>query len=351
METWIKNILKKILPPPVNAFNKEIERILDAIVGNRRSLEKRLAQMEQESRAQFAALTAEKQRLLELLDASNEEKRKLTETKQLLETIINGLKEQKQRNETIVSELKEQKQQNEITVSELRTEKQLLDKTQKTIDEILWGQIFRDTISSSEWLGNKSFSLGRWAAGYQYMYILYRVLNEMRPKHILELGLGQTTRMIGQYAAFHEECSHYVVEHDKNWIDFFERDFFLGERTEVVNLALKNKTYYDDDTVLAYDNFRETFVNKKFDLISIDGPFGSNSKYSRVDILEILPNCLYSSFVILFDDYNRKGEQNTVAQVKEKLTDSAIPFYFGEYTGKKSSCIIVSENLNFLCSM
>ena len=97
----IKNILKKILPPPVKAFNREIGRILDAIVGNRRSLEKRLAQMEQESRAQFAALMAEKQRLLELLNASNEEKRRLVvamesskaETKQLLETIINGLKE------------------------------------------------------------------------------------------------------------------------------------------------------------------------------------------------------------------------------------------------------------------
>ena len=184
------------------------------------------------------------------------------------------------------------------------------------------------------------------------MYVLYRVLNEMRPKHILELGLGQTTRMIGQYATFYEECSHHVVEHDEKWIDFFKRDFFLGGRTEVVNLALKNKTYCEDDMVLGYDNFKETFLNKKFDLISIDGPFGFNAKvYSRIDILELLPDCLQPSFVILIDDYDRKGEQNTVAQIKQKLNDYAIPFFFGEYAGKKNSCVIVSEDRAFLCSM
>ncbi|SFH06824.1 methyltransferase, FkbM family [Desulfotomaculum arcticum] len=76
---WIKKLLKKILPPPVNTFNREVERILDAIGGSRRSLEKRLAQMEKENQQQFAILSKEKQRLTELLDASNREKQRLTE--------------------------------------------------------------------------------------------------------------------------------------------------------------------------------------------------------------------------------------------------------------------------------
>lgn len=53
----------------------------------------------------------------------------------------------------------------------------------------------------------------------------------------MELGLGQTTRIIWQYAEFNEECSHFVVEHSEDWIDFFKKDFSLGIRTKVVNLA------------------------------------------------------------------------------------------------------------------
>ena len=68
-------------------------------------------------------------------------------------------------------------------------------------------------------------SAGRWAVGYQYLYVMYRVLNEIHPRRILELGLGQSTRMLGQYAAAHENVSHFVVEHDPEWIDFFQRDF------------------------------------------------------------------------------------------------------------------------------
>ncbi len=62
--------------------------------------------------------------------------------------------------------------------------------------EILWAEIFRSVTDKSTWLKNRSFAPGRWALGYPALYILYRILNEMKPKSILELGLGQSTRMI-----------------------------------------------------------------------------------------------------------------------------------------------------------
>ena len=79
---------------------------------------------------------------------------------------------------------------------------------------IIWAEIFNNVISNSSWLTNKSFSAGRWAVGYQYLYVVYRILNEVRPKNILELGLGQSTRLFGQYAASDVEVQHIVVEHD-----------------------------------------------------------------------------------------------------------------------------------------
>ena len=69
--------------------------------------------------------------------------------------------------------------------------------------------------------------------------------------------------------------------------------------------------------VRAYKGFEDRFKEEKFDLISIDGPFGYDMKeLARIDALRILPNALAPSFTIMVDDYNRKGEQNMVKLIK-----------------------------------
>ena len=40
------------------------------------------------------------------------------------------------------------------------------------IQSMYWGQIYNSTIIDSDWLLDKSISPGRWAAGYEYMYVL-----------------------------------------------------------------------------------------------------------------------------------------------------------------------------------
>ena len=89
--------------------------------------------------------------------------------------------------------------------------------------ELLWSQIYHDTVLGSDWLKNNSISPGgprRWAVGYNFLYTLYRILNEMRPKQILEIGLGQSTKLTGQYADYFD-AKHLVVEHDLEWTKFF----------------------------------------------------------------------------------------------------------------------------------
>ena len=69
------------------------------------------------------------------------------------------------------------------------------------IPEILWANIYHDTIASSDWLHDRTISPGglyRWGVGYNFLYAVYRILDEMRSRHILELGLGQSTRLSGQ---------------------------------------------------------------------------------------------------------------------------------------------------------
>ncbi len=225
--------------------------------------------------------------------------------------------------------------------------------TERLSSEVLWSAIFNNTISNSDWLKDKKFSPGRWAAGYPFLYALYRVLDEWRPQNILELGLGQTTKMISQYALSNPAASDMVVEHDSEWISFYEKSNVIPQNVEVCQLQITyNGTYKDDDEVCAYEGLSTLLEGKKFDLICIDAPFGGKAKkYSRVDILNVLPDCLAKSFVIFVDDSNRNGEQATINEMLTILDKSGIKYHTGEYKGQKFTYVITSEDLKFFCTM
>src|SRR5690554_7298280 len=70
-----------------------------------------------------------------------------------------------------------------------------LDKNNKILQELNWSNVFNNTISDSEWFKNKSISPGRSAVGYPLLYVLYRILNDVKPLNILEFGLGQSTKI------------------------------------------------------------------------------------------------------------------------------------------------------------
>lgn len=219
-------------------------------------------------------------------------------------------------------------------------------------NEAVWADVFHDAIAESAWLKHKTFYPGRWAAGYQFLYVLYRILNDFHPKDILELGLGQTTRMIGQYVSYEKDCRHTVVEHDQEWIDIFKKDFCLAGNSEIVRLDIEKKSFEGTESTTVYVDFAARFRDRKFDLISIDAPFGGNTlTYSRMDILELLPGCLKEDFVILLDDYNRPAERNMIEKLKGILKDNGISFHTGVYRGNKDTFIVSSEKLRFLCTM
>ena len=226
------------------------------------------------------------------------------------------------------------------------------NKLHDTANEVLWANIFNNTIKGSSWLGEKMLSPGRWAAGYPFLYILYRVLNDTKPRYILELGLGETTKLISQYVATDKDIEHYVVEHDPVWIDFFKNSFDLSTNTDIVQLSWTYQSYKNIESVRAYEGFAERFANKKYDFICIDGPLGGDMKeYARIDVLSLIPENITDTFVIIVDDYNRCTEQNTVTDILLKLENSNIKYRKGVYKGSKDVCIICSEDISFLCSL
>ena len=220
-----------------------------------------------------------------------------------------------------------------------------------TTNEILWADIFNSTTAESLWLRDKTLSPGRWAAGYPFLYILYRTLRDARPKRILELGLGETTKLISQYAAANVDAEHIVVEHDPEWISFFSQSFALPANTKIENLPWGFVSYKEAEDVRVYDGFAKRFKGN-YDFICIDGPLGGDMKdFARIDVLNLIPEHLSDTFVILFDDYERSGEQKTVAELLQKLEDGNVPYAKSTYTGQKASMIICSEKMKFLTSL
>ena len=242
--------------------------------------------------------------------------------------------------------------------NQLKKLNDLLENEVSVSNEILWANIFHDTIKGSRWLSNQPFSPGRAAIGYPTLYALYRILDEFQPKRILEMGLGQSTKMIGTYVKWKvkngDDCKHYVVEHDESWINFFRKSFELSEASKVVHMDLI-KPFIDLDSgektsINMYAGFGEYFEDEKFDLIFIDGPFGSPI-YSRMDIIDILPECLKDSFILMLDDAGRVGEQNTLKMIGNVLDKNKIDYAFNYYVGQKATSIITSRDLHFLCTM
>jgi len=218
--------------------------------------------------------------------------------------------------------------------------------------ELLWAQIYNSTIENSDWLINKSVSPGRWAVGYPFLYVLYRVLNDVKPKSILELGLGQSTKIISQYTESEKDCNHYVIEHDEDWISYFTKRNPLSNRTHISKHEIQNLPYKSTYKVMQYNGFYEKFSNHKFDLIIIDGPVGTTKgDYSRVDILKILPDSLDNSFVMMIDDTQRRQELNTLKEIIKILTNSKIDYVAKEYHSQKSFYIMSSVELKFIISV
>ena len=218
--------------------------------------------------------------------------------------------------------------------------------------EAVWGELFNQVSAGSSWLKDRRFAAGRWAVGYQYLYTVYRILNEVNPKNILELGLGQSTKLISQYAASNQEVHHCVVEHDQVWMDFFKKNYKLPANTKMVRLDLGFIPYKEAENVRIFQNFSNVFKDQKFDFISIDAPFGGDMKqYARIDVLKMLPDCLAESFIIIIDDVERSGETHTISEMTGVLKESEIPFAMGKYSGKKDCMVICSEDLKFVCSM
>ena len=214
--------------------------------------------------------------------------------------------------------------------------------------ELFMAHKFHDTVADYDWLKYKGISPGGWAVDYAFCYTLVRTLNAMRPQNILECGLGQSSRLIHQYASFYN-VEAITCEHDQSWIDFLKQE--VGNNYPIhIKKAELEEIEYNGQKTLTYKNIQNLFEGKSFDLILIDGPFGS-SHYSRSQTIELCKNNLAERFCVIIDDTERAGEQETVDEIKKILTKKSVDFAVTVYSSTKSHTLLCSKNLFFLTSL
>jgi hypothetical protein len=198
--------------------------------------------------------------------------------------------------------------------------------------ELIYQQMF---ISACASLGiNQVFYPVKGAANYSLLYLILRICLETDVRRILELGAGQTSLLFEQLRKLRADIEVVTIEHDRLWADH------IGGLVshQVIHAPLIDREIRGR-RALIYD---PSVVSEKFDLILIDGPYGSPT-YSRWGALAFLPDRLREDCVLLFDDAERRGEQQTLREAIQILSEHDIRADLSITTASKTQAVLTTR--------
>lgn len=185
------------------------------------------------------------------------------------------------------------------------------------------------------------------AVNASLLYLLFKILQKTKPKTILELGSGQSTKLTTRYVKENESSEITILEDSEEWYEKTKSDIFTSKRSRYICSPLeqikfgKRKFLWYSTKILADED-------KTYDLILVDGPFGKR-RNSRIGIANFIPKIIdVKNFIIIFDDAARIGEQDTIKAIKKILRKNSISYLeYHVYGSKKQTCLI-SPNFSFL---
>ena len=226
--------------------------------------------------------------------------------------------------------------------------KALQTKAQRQYQELNFADLLHDSAAGSSWLKDKSFALYGWAANYSFIYTLFRILDNVRPAKILEMGLGQTSLVTSQYAAHNNPVAEVdIIENDASWINIYRPRLAAGENIRLNQCDIE---FFDEEGQNRRYNraaLSQITADKKYNLIIVDGPMGGGQKHPRSNILDLVEKNLAPDFIIIFDDAERPGEQATIARTQDKLKTMGIAFATQQRDALKSQFLIFSQSYEF----
>ena len=179
-----------------------------------------------------------------------------------------------------------------------------------------WRNIYRDAVMDTVWLQKKS--VGRESVkevGFNFLYPLYRILDEFHPKSILELEFDQASKVTAQYAKAYK-TSHVIFANDRERVEHFIRCWGIS----LHNTVIYGSTLIEDDRNfkgVLYQNFTEVTRNQMYELILLKCPQYKEELYAHVEVLQRMPDILCKDFVILMDHV----EEDCCNRILESMID------------------------------
>jgi len=178
------------------------------------------------------------------------------------------------------------------------------------------------------------------------LYVLIRVLSVYKPAKILEFGLGESSKIISLFIDNElPNTNHLILEQSEGWVEAFKERFPLSKHSKLLHLPLE-QTKLNGEEVNRYKGFKEA-ITETYDLYVVDGPHGS-WRFSRYDIVAAAELFTEDSqFIIIIDDTNRVGEQDTVGELGKLFDRKKINYFQGDYKGAKTQTVLASEKYQF----
>lgn len=164
---------------------------------------------------------------------------------------------------------------------------------------------------------DRAFYPVRSAATYSYLYLLIRICTTLPVRRVLELGCGQSTLLLDELC---RDCDLHVtsLEHDPGWASMIGAEC---ERVELDTAALAHRDVLGRSCeVYDFDPGSE-----RFDVLLVDGPRGSR-RHSRRGALAFIEDALADEFIIVFDDAERRGELDTIAETLQRLDARGVDY-------------------------
>lgn len=154
------------------------------------------------------------------------------------------------------------------------------------------------------------------AAGALLLYVLTRALRELPVTRVLELGAGQTTRLLDSWARAHDGTV-VTFEHDLHWATKVA-ETVDPSRTQVLHLPLEDYPA-PGCSVKWYGVPRDNVLPRRdFDLVVVDGPVGTK-RYSRYGIVERIPEWLNKDWAVIWDDLDRPADLESFGALVNRL--------------------------------
>ena len=177
-----------------------------------------------------------------------------------------------------------------------------------------------------------------WAISPDFASELVLLLDDHKPKKIIECGCGISTLIIS-YWLKKIGCGYLVtLEHDSEYkqkIDLALDKHGLRDYATVVLAPLKKYTINDEEW--RWYDISAIEGSNGFDFIVIDGPPKTTDKMARYPSFPLMHERMADEYVVVLDDYNRQDEMKIVELwIKEYQVTRKI-----DLVAEKGACALI----------